>query len=458
MLSWLKQRAYLSDNEPKNLSRRQSLTYLLTGGIGAIAVAQPANAAQASSAITTSFDITQPPFNADQTGQQDASPAIQAALNAISSLGAGKLVVPTGNYKLLSPLICNGSLTVIGEGQASSIFLVQHGGTALTVNGGIWSSVTMRDLGFSPTPTVGSAGTAIALNFPSNASGWQRCSMQDIDLGVAKPNYTTFTNGLVLTNVWRGNFHNVNMHSNVGSVPGTTFVTLAGMCIDNRFNNCSVDGTGTGFYVSSYSEGLHISDTVIIGNVGVGMAATPYSGNGSTTPFISLLGLYISNCEINCAIDSLALRFVDTGWIVNTHFGSRTANSSSAFFFGCNAVQVSNCSFTGQLNPQSPAWDCGVLTAELSGWPTSNCTFDSCLFNNILIGVQFGPGTFNCSARNVRMVNLATGLLLGTPVSVGSMTMKACNDASGNATNSAHWISSSNTVTTKDVHSLFAAN
>ena len=298
MLSRFKQLFDADEAAPKQLGRRKSLTYLLTGGIGAVAAVQTANATQNNSAIQTCFDITQSPFNADQTGVQDASPAIQTALNAISALGAGKLIVPTGTYKLLSPLVCNGSLTLVGDGQASSVFLVQHNGTAITVNGGIWSSTTMRDFGLSPTVGSGIAGTAIALNFPENSSGWQRASIQDVDLGVAKPGYTTFTNGLVLTNVWRGNFRNVNMHSNVGSIRGTAFITLAGMCIDNRFNNCSVDGIDTGFLVSSYSEGLHITDTVVIGNVGVGMASRPYSGNGSTTPFISLLGLYISNCEI----------------------------------------------------------------------------------------------------------------------------------------------------------------
>ena len=238
------------------LSRRSCMG-VLAGAFGA-SIMTTSRAAKASQApVTTSFDITQAPFGADQTGSTDASAAIQLALNQISSLGGGKLIVPAGNYRVGQPLVCNASLTIVGDGQASSVFWVQHSGTALAVNcSSPLGSVTIRDIGFSPSPGGnGPAGTALQLTFPSDASGWQRCSIQDVDLGVARPGYTTFTNGLIVNNLWRGSIRNLNMHSNVGNVAGTTFISMNGTCIDNRISNCSVDGIDVGIYVHGYSEG-----------------------------------------------------------------------------------------------------------------------------------------------------------------------------------------------------------
>ena len=448
----------LNAQSARHLSRKECLMLMFGAACGAVGLSSTASAAtQSGTGVTTSFDITQAPFYADQSGGQDAAPAIQAALNAIMAIGRGKLIVPSGNYKLGSPLICNNaSLTIVGDGQASSIWFVQHNGAALTVNcTSAGSSVTIRDIGLSPTPSAGAAGSALVLNFPNSTSGWQHCSIQDVDLGAPFPNYTSFMNGIVFTNLWRGNIRNVNMHSNIGNVPGSTFVTLNGTCVDNRFNNCSVDGINTGFFVGGYSEGLHISDTVIIGNVGVNTGTQPYSGNGSTSPLINVLGLYISGCEMNCNGNPLHLMYVDTGWVSDSHFGARNAATAAAIVLGCAKVQFLNCAFTGQFDKSNPQWDVGVLSGAASGWPSNNIMVDSCNFTNLLIGVQFGAGTFNSSARGVRMMAPGEGSLIGSPMLAGAFTMYACHDVSGNTTNSGQWLTSSTGVGTRDMKAQY---
>ena len=69
------------------------------------AVAQPAN----------SINVTQSPYNADNTGSNDVTSALQNAINAGSS--AGKTVyLPSGSYKVSAPLALN-NVTVEGAGQ-----------------------------------------------------------------------------------------------------------------------------------------------------------------------------------------------------------------------------------------------------------------------------------------------------------------------------------------------------
>lgn len=48
------------------------------------------------------FDVTQSPFNADSTGQMDATMAIQAAIDAVAKAGGGVVFLPAGTY-LVAP-------------------------------------------------------------------------------------------------------------------------------------------------------------------------------------------------------------------------------------------------------------------------------------------------------------------------------------------------------------------
>ena len=395
-------------------------------------------------AATTSFDITQAPFNADQSGQQDCSAAVQAALDAISANGSGRLIVPAGTYKLLSPLTCTGSLTLIGDGQASSVFVVLHTSAALTVNCASWAgSVTIRDVGFSPCPgNGGAAGTALSLNFPAVNSGWQRCSLQDVDLGVAKPNYTTFMTGISLSNVWRGSFRNVNMHSNIGGVPGSTFVTLSGKSVDNRFASCSVDGIDIGFFVADYSEGLHITESLVIGTTAISTGSRVYSGNGSSTPCINLLGLYVSDCEFNCWGVTANLYCVATAWISNTHFGSNVAGAPAMAVLGCSTIQIDNCSFTGQFGGANSGYDIGISTGLAGSWPSNNIAISNCVFTTIAVGVQFNPGTYNSTAIGLRMMMPGEGALVNYPGAAGTVPLRAFYDLSANSTNMGQWYAS----------------
>jgi hypothetical protein len=72
---------------------------------------------------TTLIDVTQTPYNADNTDATDASSAIQSALNAASS---GQVVyLPAGTYRINSSLSLKSNITLRGAGVGTTILDVQ---------------------------------------------------------------------------------------------------------------------------------------------------------------------------------------------------------------------------------------------------------------------------------------------------------------------------------------------
>lgn len=59
--------------------------------------------------------VTKSPFNADSTGQEDATSAIQAALDTVASVGGGTVFVPAGMYRINGKLLVPGYVTLMGD-------------------------------------------------------------------------------------------------------------------------------------------------------------------------------------------------------------------------------------------------------------------------------------------------------------------------------------------------------
>jgi hypothetical protein len=398
-------------------------------------------------AVEKIIDVTKSPYLADPSAAKDSSSAFQAALSQIETWGCGVLWVPPGRYQLGEPIsIKNASLSIIGGGQASTILLVMHDQTALSCACDSNSQcITLRDFGMAPTPTSGgAAGMALDISFPNMESAWQHCIIENVDLGPAQPNYTCFKFGICFTNVWRANLRNVNFHSNIGNVPGGYFTALNGFCIDNRFNNCSWDGCDQGVVVNDYCEGLHFNDCVMLGNGGVSTGSTSYSGNGSTTPLINLLGLYIANCEINCRVFGLNLYQVVGAWISMTHVGNYTPGVAAVGVLGCTNVHIQGCTLTGQFNSAAAQQFYGIGVRASSAGALSNGVYvDDCDFQNLQVGVVFAAGSINCTATGIRFFAPGLGALLTSPVAVGGLTLQPVLDQSGSTKNVAQWIGSS---------------
>ncbi len=409
----------------------------------------------AEASINMTFDVTQPPFNADQTGTVDATSAFQAVLNVIQSYGRGTMKIPGGNYTLGGGLkLAGASLTVIGDGQASSILVVTHKGTALSVQCTQSNQcITMRDVGFAPVPSGGGpAGVAVAITGLATTSGWQGCSIQDVDLGFAFPNYTSFTTGLSLKNVWRGRVDHVNMHSNIGPAPGSSFLILSG-CVDLAVTACNVDQIDVPIYVDGYSEGVRVQQCVFVSNVGISTGTGPYIGNGSTSPLLNMLDLNVIDCEFNCLQQSLTLSYLNTGLITGCHFSGKTPYAA-IHIYASEGVQINSCDITGNFNAKSPQQCIGIRIDGSPAWGSTGNCIDNCLFANLSCGVLFAPGAYISSATNIRMLAPGAGSLVGAPQKFGDVSVTPYTDASGNSTNYASAITAGSAISSSKVQLL----
>ncbi len=61
------------------------------------------------------IDVTSAPYSADKTGQNDATAAIQAALDAASQAGGGVVFLPAGTYKVAPTAEGKSALTISGD-------------------------------------------------------------------------------------------------------------------------------------------------------------------------------------------------------------------------------------------------------------------------------------------------------------------------------------------------------
>jgi hypothetical protein len=424
----------------KSVSRRGLLR--LAGMFAAAGVVMAPGLAFAGGGM---IDVTASPYGAVPNSSADSSGAFQTALNAIAKNGGGRLYVPSGNYILASPLTYSGgSLTIVGDGQDSTLLINSHSGTVLTINLGDTSNcLTMRDLGFSPCVT-GVAQGAVAIVVPANPSGWQNVIIEDVCVGAPYAfngaQYTAYHIAVSLTNTTRARVSNVNVH---GNITGGVAVALSGDCYDTRVLGCTLEGYSYGVAVLAYCEGLHLANNVIICNTAVYTGAANYNSG----PFaINLLELFMSDCEINTDKECLNLYQVKNAQISNCHFtGPKDGNGGAAIhMLGCSESLVESSTFCGAWKPGNNV-EFGIAFMPTDRTPTTSCSVSNVQFENTTVGIYFGPGATANIASDVQLLTYGTGALVNGASAYSNQSQQVFIDNSGNTTNNASWITSANT-------------
>lgn len=367
---------------------------------------------------------------------EDSSAVFQAALNALSSAGGGLLEVAAGVFYLGSPLTyTGGSLTVVGCGQEVSIFVLAHAGTGLTVNfPNPTCCLTVRDIGITPMPGGGvlSAG-AIACLLAYQQAGWPNCLIEDVDFGVTVESLgeqnSAYINAIVLQNVWRARIINCNGSANL--LQGGTFISFQGECIDSRVIGCTIKGYGLGIIVSSYSEGLHITDASFSGGTVIQTGLTSYNNNTN----VNLLGLYISGCQFICSGTTLSLYQVSSGWIQDSYLNGPQpgAEFAAVELMGCGRLKMHNLVFSGQFPGMQN--QVGVFATSSARCPTFACQINDCQFENTGTAIVLNQNTCNCYVTNISMYQPGDTALITGPVNLGGGIQQVFLDNSGNTSN-----------------------
>ncbi len=394
-----------SDDSTFNTTGRRKLVEQALGStLAAALLVSPSPALATRRAIQSPAEVSILQYGADPTGIMDSSPAFLAAAAALP-LSGGTIYVPPGHYLCGSQInLPSIQLSIIGDGRNVSILIISHNGIGLNfAPNSPFVYLSIKAIGFAPVGSGGQPACALAVNLPSNdVRSSPSCTIQEIDLGIVLPGFRGFYCGIQLTNVWRGIVRDVSMMGG-GNVPvsGSTFLTLNGFSVDNRFIDCSVNNVDVAYVVSSYCEGIHIINPIVAGcNRGFyNNFPVSYLGNAN----INILGLYISGGEFGCNYSALSLYQVWTAWISDTHFGSGVQGPTIAMI-GCLDNQFRNCLVGARANAQAGSEYVGF---SLSVSPTSGCAdniMDGILFTNISVAFEFGFGVAYNTALHTRFV------------------------------------------------------
>ena len=435
----------LGTDTVNSIDRRSAIRSLATIGAAGTVIGgiSHAYASTPSAPANPVINITSAPYNADSTGHNDTTAAFQAAFQALRNT-PGTLYVPAGYYRVLGPLTYTGgvSISLVGDGQLQSVFLVNHNQDVFT---GIFtnptSGFTARDIGFSPCPTSGtSGGTVLNLTFPSMQTAWQRCKIESVDFGVPTAGYSCFLAGVQTTNCWVGRFNNIRMHSNAASIiSGTSAISLCGESIDNHISHLRTDGIDTGINILGYSEGVRVDNCEFLTNFGILTGSTPYSGNANGAP-INVNQLMVSNCEFNCNVYAVNGFQLWQSFFQNCHFGTKTADRGAVTLSGCNSVMFANCIFTGQFTGNNGDFFGMVVGSTPGGVKSGGIQVNSSLFTNTNYAILLAPGTRNTVGMGCTLASYGGSTFITSPTTVatpfGNIGFNPVIDFSGTGSNS----------------------
>jgi hypothetical protein len=341
------------------------------------------------------------------TGGADCTAAFNAAFAQLPS-GGGEIFIPGGDYWFSSSLVFSGKpvmLRGVGKGQTRLHF--QHTGVGLDfAPGTVFNKVLVLHLSLYAESSTGQTFAGIRVEFfgyPNGVNG-------------TVPFPQTFLRGIVLLNTWSTQVRNISWFG-PPATPGTSSsaVIEVNNAIDTRiqslqayYGNCVVLQTG-------YCEGIYLNAPAVIG-VDYLVAhndETQWTGYSPSRPM--LLGLWVSDGEVNTNLGTVLLQQVTDGFFVGLDITRDQGPNASQTFFDLTDVSnifVSDCNFVGGPsggNSQDVAFSFKSVTNS------SNNIISSCHFENMATVIQInnGNGTVGLVTQGLQLGNvpLATAFI-----------------------------------------------
>lgn len=197
---------------------------------------------------------------ADPTGAADSTAAIQAAINAASSVGSGTVYFPAGTYKTSSALVIYSGITLQGDGEGSTT-VKQVTTTANGIQGVDVSYLAIRDLTLSGPGSGSGNGVSLTRSANSNIPYCEISNVQSATFG----NCGFKADVLIVSHV-----SGCIARSNGGD--GFQFTSTAGNTTSLSLDSCYANAnTGTGYELDS-AVYCSMSGCAADNNVGGGYA------------------------------------------------------------------------------------------------------------------------------------------------------------------------------------------
>jgi hypothetical protein len=368
------------------------------------------------------------------TGGADCTAAFNAAFAQLPGSG-GEIFIPGGDYWFSSSLVFSGKPIMLrGVGKGQTKLHIQHTGVALDfAPGTVFNKVLVHHLSVYAESSAGQTFAGIRVTYPSvGGFGYVTTVIDEVEFfgypnganGTA-PFPQTFLRGIVLLNTWSSQIRNVSWFGppSAAGASSSAVIELSN-AIDTRIQSLLAYYGNVVVLQTGYCEGIYINAPAIIG-VDYLVAhndETQWTGYALGKPM--LLGLWVSDGEINTNLGTVVLQQVTDAFFVGLDITRDQGPKTSQTFFDLTDVSnmfVSDCNFVGGPgggNNLDIAFSFRSVTNSSSNI-IANCHFEDM---TTVIKINAGNGTVGLVTQALQLGNvpIATAIIDQSIVSSGN--------------------------------------
>jgi hypothetical protein len=329
------------------------------------------------------------------------------------------MFIPAGDYWFSASLVFSGKpLMIRGVGKGQTKLHFQHTGVGLDfAPGTAFNKVLVTNLSLYAESAAGQTFAGIRVNYQAlNGFGYVTTVIDEVEFfGYPNgPNGTapfpqTFLRGIVLLNTWSTQVRNISWFG-PPAAPGTTSsaVIEVNNAIDTRIQSLQANFGNAVVLQTGYCEGIYINAPLVIA-VDYLVShddQTQWSGYALGRPM--LLGLWVSNGEVNTNLGTVLLRQVTDGFFVGLDITRDQGPRASQTFFDLTDVSnfvVSDCNFVGGPGGGN-ALD--VAFSFKSVVNSSGNIIANCMFQDMttVVKINNGNGTVGLVAHGLQIGNV----------------------------------------------------
>lgn len=368
-------------------------------------------------------------FGAVQGGP-DCTAAFNAAVGQLPGSG-GKIYVPAGDYWLHSSVVVAGKIVAIqGDGRGITRIHLQHTGIGFDIApGNVLSKVALSGFSLFAESATGQTAAGIRIAYPSASSvGYITVAIHDVEFfsypnaaNGSSPFPQTFLRGIVLNGCWSTQVTNVSWFG----PPAPAGTTSSALVEVNRSFDTRLTGV-MAYYGSAlvlqtgYCEGIYINNPLVVGTDYLVAQTDETQWQGYVFGKPMLLGLWVSNGEVNTNMGTVKLSAVTGGLFVAVDITRDGGPNTPQIMFDLTNVsnfQVNECNFVGGPSGGASADTAFSFTSTFN---SSHNLIAGCHFEDMatVIKINGSNGTVGLTTYGLQLDNvpLATAIIDGSNV------------------------------------------
>ena len=364
----------------------------------------------------------------------DCGGAFNAAFAKLPSTG-GELFIPSGDYWVLSPLVfASKAVSIRGAGRGQTRIHFQHTGIGFDFTpGSLFSKVRLQGLSLYADSLAGQTAAAVRVTYPSASSfGYVSVLVNELEFfGYPNPSNgispfpQTFLRGLVLNNCWNSQISDISWFG-PPATPGSTTSSVVEIngSIDTRLTAVQAYYGNAVILQTGYCEGVYLHNPLVVGTDFLIRQTDETKWSGYVLGRAMLLGLWISNGEVNTNLGTAQLTNVTDGFLANLDITRDGGPNTPQVLFNLTNVSnfhVSGCNFVG-----GPSGGSNQDTAFQfkSTFNSSSNIIDSCHFEDMATIIQIvgsnGTVGLTTSSLHIGNVPISTAIMDSTSQEIGN--------------------------------------